>query len=335
MKSSNPLGLPDQDKGGAFFLFGDDGFRKEKTGRALVEWHLDPGTRDFNLDSLRGSEVSVESLASVLATPPMMAEWRVVVLQEVEGLASSPKAREVILEVVESPPPGLALIMLASIPTQSKAKFYNELKRKTRSVEFPEIGPNDVPGWLVAWASSEHGVEMKEAAARALGVAVGTDLGVLAQEVEKLASMVDEGEPITLEVVKRSGTHIPTQDRWEWIDLVGNREFAKALDGLPVLIGQGESGVYLSMGLATHLLRLGVARSGGPRALEETLPYHQKWLARRLVKQANQWSLRGLQGALRSLQRVDRILKSSSSSDESVMEEWLLKLMVPEGELGG
>ena len=81
MKASNPLGLSDQDKGGAFFLHGDDSFRKEETARALVEWHLDPATRDFNLDPLRGSEGSVETLASVLATPPMMAEWRVVVLR--------------------------------------------------------------------------------------------------------------------------------------------------------------------------------------------------------------------------------------------------------------
>jgi DNA polymerase-3 subunit delta len=335
MKASNPLGLSDREKGGAFFLHGDDAFRKEETARALVEWHLDPATRDFNFDPLRGSEGSIESLASVLATPPMMAEWRVVILREVEGLAPSPRAREVLLEAVETPPPGLALIMLASIPSGSKAKFYTELKRKARSVEFPEVGPNDVPGWLVAWASSRHGAEMTEEAARALGGAVGTELGILAQEVEKLVSMVEEGEPITLEAVRRSGTHIPAQDRWEWIDLVGNREFTKALEGLPILVGQGESGVYLSMGIATHLLRLGIARSGGQRALEEALPPHQKWLSRRLIKQANNWSLAALQGALKSLRRVDRILKSSPLPEEHVLEEWLLNLMAGEGGRGG
>ena len=333
MKGTNPLGLPDKEKGGAFFLYGVDGFRKEATGRSLVDWHLDPATKDFNFDPLRGSELEVEALASVLATPPMMADWRVVLLQEVESLASSARARDVLLGVARNPPPGLALIMLATIPGGSKAKFYQDLKRAARSTEFPEVGPNDVPGWLVDWAGSRHGVVMTEEAARALGGAIGTDLGVLAREVEKLASLVEEGEPITLDAVKRVVTHLPTQDRWEWMDLVGHRDFPKALRTLPVLLAQGgESAVFLTMGLATHLLRLGLARSGGRAELEKSLPPHQKWLSRRIIQQANRWSVPDLQWALKGLKRVDRVLKSTSLPEHDVLEEWLLGMMLMESE---
>jgi len=332
MKETNPLGLSDRDKGGAFFLFGDDAFRKEEAGRALVQWHLDPGTRDFNFDPLRGSEVDVESLASVLATPPMMAEWRVVLLREVEGLAPSARARDALLSVARDPPPGLALIMLATVPRESRAKFYQELKRASRSVEFPEVSANDVPGWLVEWTAAAHGLEMTEDAARALGGAVGTDLGVLAREVEKLASLVDPGAPITLAAVKSAVTNVPTQDRWEWMDLVGDREFERALKGLPVLLAQGESGVYLTMGLATHLLRLGVARTGGKTELERSLPPHQKWLSRRLMQQAKRWSVPDLRGALGGLKTVDRVLKSTSLPEDHVLEEWLLGMMQREAE---
>lgn len=330
MKGLDSFGFSRGEKGGVFYLHGEDHFRKQEATRALVDLHLDPATRDFNMDLLRGSEVSIESLASILATPPMMAEWRVVVLQEVEALASSPKAREVIVETAKNPPPGLAFIISSS--TQSKAKFYQELKRRARSVEFAEISPNDVPGWLVEWARSRHGVEMEEGAARALGAAVGTDLGVLAQEVGKLAGVVEEGEPITLDVVRRAGTRIPTQDRWEWMDLVGSRNFRKALKGLPVLLAQGESGVSLVIGLATHLLRLGAARAGGSRALEACLPPQQRFLSRRLIQQARGWTVDGLQNAILGLRRVDRTLKSTSLADELVVEEWLLGLMVEEGQ---
>lgn len=334
MKGSNPLGLSDREKGGAFFLYGEDAFRKEETARALVKWHLDPETRDFNFDPLRGSEVDVESLASVLATPPLMAEWRVVLLREVEGLASSPRAREALLAVAKAPPPGLALIMLATLPKDTKAKFYKDLTRASRSVGFPEVGANDVPGWLVEWAATRHGVEMTEEAARALGGAVGTDLGVLAMEVEKLASRVDPGAPITLEAVRDAGTYVPTQDRWEWMDLLGNRDFEGALKGLSPLMSQGESGVFLTMGLATHFLRLGVARSAGRGALEGILPHHQKWLASRLMQQAARWSVDDLRAALKGLKKADRVFKSTSLSDEKVLEEWLLGLMVGKGGVG-
>lgn len=334
MTSLGPLGLKSTDKGGAFFLFGDDNFRKEAEARALVDWHLDPSTKDFNFDLLRGSEVSLENMASILATPPMMAEWRVVLLKEVEALAPSARARDALLEVVASPPAGLALILVANIPKGSTAKYYRDLKRLTRSAEFPEVTPNDVPGWLVEWTASRHGREITPDAARALGAGLGTDLGVLAQEVEKLTSLVEEGEPIGLDAVRAAGTFIPSEDRWAWMDKVGHRDFDGALRGLGLLFSQGESGVGLTIPLATHLIRIALARTGGARALEADLPYQQKWLVSRLVKQAKGWSDSELGEAIMGLRRADRLLKSSSLSDYNVLEEWLLALMVRK-EIGG
>ncbi len=329
MRGSAPLKLSDGERGGVFFLYGDDHFRKEEAARALVDRHLDPGTRDFNFDPIRGSEVDVETLASILGTPPMMAEWRVVVLREVEGLAASQRAREALLSVVKRPPPGLALIMLGSIPSGSKAKFYRDLIRLSRSVEFGEIGANDVPGWLVQWAADNHGVEITMDAAQALAGGLGTDLGVLVREVEKLASMAGEGHPITPALVEKAGTRVPTQDRWEWMDLVGRRDFRRALETLSTLLGQGESAVYLTMGLTTHLLRLGVGCAGGMGALQEVVPPHQRgWLPRRLMEQARRWNVEELESAMKGLKRVDRILKSSSLPEEQVLEEWLLGQIV-------
>lgn len=271
--------------------------------------------------------MDIEQLASVLATPPMMAEWRVVLLREVEALASSPRARDALLGVVNSPPPGLALILVASIPKGSSAKFYRELKRLTRSVEFPQVGPNDVPGWVVDWASNHHGRTITFEAARALAAGVGTNLGVLAQELEKLVNLVEEGDEIDLDAVKAAGTQIPSEDRWIWMDRVGNRDFEGALKGLEILFAQGEGGVGLTIGLASHLIRVALARAGGAAVLESTLPHHQKWLAPRLMKQAKRWTQEELEAAILGLRRVDRLLKSSSLSDEHVMEEWLLSLM--------
>src|SRR5690606_38769971 len=68
--------------GGVFFLFGEDEYGKEEAVAELVAAHLDPATRDFNFDQLRGSELDAEALASAIATPPLMAEWRVVLVRE-------------------------------------------------------------------------------------------------------------------------------------------------------------------------------------------------------------------------------------------------------------
>ena len=312
-------------QGGVFYLHGTDEYRKEEAAKRLVEAHLDPATRDFNLDRLRGREVGTEQLASVLGTPPMMAEWRVVVLTEVEGLSGSRRAREILVSTAQSPPPGLALILSCTPP--SSAKFYKELESASRSLAFRPLAPDDVPGWLMDQAREELGVEMDTDAARALAQAVGTDLGVLSRELEKLSGYVREGEPITRQDVEAAGTHLPTQDRWKWLDLVGEQRFVEALEGLRVLVGQGESPVGLVVGLATHFLRLGILREAGPGELERVLPPRQRWLARPLGAQATRWTPAEISAALESLRLVDRRMKSSSASKEALLQSWLLERM--------
>ena len=310
--------------GGAFYLHGQDQFRKEAAVRALIDAHIDPGTRDFNLDLLRGTDVSPETLASVMATPPMMGEWRVVVVREVEGLAPSKHAREALSRVVADPPPGLALVLSCTVPQGSKAKFYRELARRAKSVEFKAIAADDVPGWLMDRARKVHGVELEVDAARALGAAIGPNLGVLAMELEKLTDFVGGREAITVQDVDAAGTKLPSQDRWQWFDLVGGRRFEEARRALSVLLGQGESGVGLVIGLTSHLLRLGVAVEGGERGLENVLPVHQKWLARRLGSQSRAWTMAEIDHAVQGLLDVDRMLKASPHTDEHFIETWLL-----------
>jgi DNA polymerase III delta subunit len=167
-------------------------------------------------------------------------------------------------------------------------------------------------------------VELEVDAARALGAAIGPNLGVLARELEKLTDFVGARGRITVQDVDAAGTKLPSQDRWRWFDLVGEQRFEDARRALTVLLGQGESGVGLVIGLASHLLRLGVAVEGGPRALEAVLPVHQKWLARPLGSQARKWTMAQIDHAVRGLLDVDRLLKASPHTDEHFIETWLL-----------
>ncbi len=339
MTSSLPPSLRRGPLGGVFFLHGPEELRKEEAVRALVDRHVDPGVRDFNLDVFRGSEVELDDLASAIATPPMMAEWRVVVLREVERLASSSRARELLLEAAKKPPPGLALILVATEPRGSKAKFYRDLERHARSVSFAPVAPEDLPAWLMERAREHHGVELEEGAARALAAGVGSDLGILARELEKLTEVAGNGGPITLAHVEAAGTRIPRQDRWEWMDLVGEKRFREAADALGTLVAQGESEVGLASGLATHLLRLGLVTASGGRRVEEALPPHlRSWkgMVNRLRRQARRWSVEEVEEAILGLLRAEQLLKGSTVARDVVLEEWLLALAVRSGgEAGG
>lgn len=316
--------LRSDQRGGVFFLFGEEDHLKELAAREVIAAHLDPSTRDFNLDEVRGTDVTPETLASLIQTPPMMAEYRVVVVWDTQALAISSTSRKVLEEVVAAPPPGLALVLVADLGT-SKAKVWGKVKKGATAVEFPRLTEADLPGWLMAWGERE-GVTVEPAAARAMVVAVGTGLAVLVRELEKLRDYVGDRATVTRADVEAVVGAVPRQDRWEWIDTVAERRFDEARAGLPVLLESGDTGVGLVIGLANQLLRLGICISGGRRALESALPPHQRWLARRVEGQARRWSADAVRGALDDLRRADRLLKSAPLSDTQIMEELLLRL---------
>ena len=312
-------------RGGVFFLHGDEDYLKERATAEIIEAHLDPGTRDFNLDEVRGTDVTTETLSSLIQTPPMMGEWRVVVVRATEAMAQSSTARDILTGTAESPPPGLALILEADIGT-SKAKVWKTLKKTATSVEFQRLSESDLPGWLMAWAEARD-LELEVAAARALAAAVGPALAPLVRELEKLRDYVGTERPIAREDVEKVVGAIPKQDRWEWMDLVGGRKFEAARDGLPILLESGgESGVGLVIGLGNQFLRIAICVAGGKDALANALPGNQKWLAGRVVGQARGWSRDGVEAALRDLARADRLLKSAPLSDYQIMDELLLRL---------
>ena len=267
-----PRSIANDHAGGVFYLYGDDHYRKRACASFLIERYADPATRDFNLDRLSGPDVTVEQLASIISTPPMMSEWRVVHLQEAEALAGSKHARDVLQKTAKKPPPQLVLIVEATVPQRSRARFYTQMARSAKPAEFKALERDAVPAWLVRWAERDAGIRLEIDAAQALAAAVGNDLGMLTLEVRKLAEMVGEGAPVDRDAVRRSGLQVPEQDRWQWFDMVGRRRFADALAGLPVLVEQGETAVGLVMGLATQFFRIGLVVEGVPRRCGRRCP---------------------------------------------------------------
>ena len=307
-----------------FFFHGEEEFSREEAVARVVAAYLDAATRDFNFDQLRGAEVTADELASLVATPPMMAEHRVVIVRDAQGL--SPKAREVVEAATAAPPAGLILVLAATIPAASKAKFYDELKKRAVSAEFAPLDLNDAPGWMMESAREVHGAELDADAARAMVAAIGSDQGTLRSELAKLVAYAGDRKRITLDDVCAVGGSIPRQDRWAWFDLIAERKFGEALATLPTLLEAGENAVGLVIGMGGQLLKVGIACAGGQAALERELKPFQRWMAKRIVPQSRRWTLPEVDAALSELLRADRLLKSASLNDRQAMEELLLRL---------
>ena len=315
----------------AYYLYGEDEYRKDDALRALLDAAVDPATRDFNLDQRRGGDLDGETLASLLGMPPMMADRRVVVIRDAAGLKKD--ARAALEKYLASPAPDVLLVLTASADDRKEPDLPN--------VEAVEIRPHtgaELPRWIASRAE-RLGARISPAAVELLQDAVGTDAGQLAIEIEKLASYASGGEIDEAAVTAVVGVR-REETLAHLLDAVAARDAALALAVLPGVIQQPKmSGVFIVMTLTTQTLALAIAQSRGGRAnFFDILKSGSSNVAGRSWGEASnawsryvsRWTLPQLDHALAVLLQADFALKSSRvSSEEQVLATTILDMCGP------
>lgn len=324
-----------------YYFCGAEDYLKDESVRQLIEAAVDPATKDFNLEQLRASDIGGETLGSLLGTPPMMAERRVVVIRDVGALRKD--ARTALDQYLRRPSSDVVLVLTAA----AGAKDDKALTGRATVVEFEPLSGARIPKWIAYYATHDLGCEITEDAIGLLQDAVGTELSQLRIELDKLASFVaggdrrviDERAVATMVGVKRGET------MGDLLDAIGRRNTSRALELLPhVLLQPKTSAVTIVMALATQTLALSWARAlrerGVPaQRLENELFALLKesgssytgrsWgeAVRSWAGALDSWNAAELDTALDVLLAADIALKETRlSSDEQLLESLILTL---------
>jgi DNA polymerase III subunit delta len=324
---------------GAYFIWGEDDYQKDDAIRQLIEAALEPGARDFNLDTRRSAELDAETLGVLLSTPPMMAERRVIVLRDVGALKKD--ARKVLDGYLKRPAPDLLLLMTGA----AGSKADTALLDSSTSLQFDPLTGDRIPRWITHRATTGLGVTISEGAVELLQAAVGSDLHQLAGELDKLASYVEgHGQEIGEEAVAAIVGVRRGETQADLLDAIADRNAPRALGLISHVLTQPKTtGVSIVMALSTQMLAISWGRArldeGLPRArlaqeyfnlLKETGAFTGRpWGSATAVwaRAADRWSRESLDRALDSLLETDVALKESRvSSEEQLLATVVLSL---------
>ena len=327
-----------------YYLHGADDYLKEDALRDLLASAVDPATRDFNLDIRSASELDAESLGSLLGTPPMMADRRVVVLRDVQAMKKD--TRSALERYLARPAPDLLLVMVA--PAGESKRSDDHLRGRSYPVEFAPLDDDRLPKWIAHHAKEEHGATITPEACAMLHSIVGNDLPALAGEIDKLASYasgapIDEDAVAAVVGVRRGETLADLLDR------VAQRDAAGALAVLPHVMEQPKmGGVPVVMALTAQMLALGYGaslRAAGTssRALESEYWKFLKagggvmtgrpWgdAIRAWVRDVERWNVRAVDRALGLLYDADIALKDTRvSTEDRVIATTILAICTPD-----
>ncbi len=322
----------------AYYFHGEDDFQKEAAARSLIDAAIDPATRDFNLETRRGGELDAETLASILATPPMMADRRVIVVRDMTALKKD--ARSALDAYLASPAPDLVLLLLAP----ADAKVDAALQKRCDTVDFAPPDGSRLQRWIVNHVKTALNGTITPDAADLLTSAVGNDLPTLATELEKLMSYtsgatIDEDAVSAIVGIRRGET------LGDLLDRIAARDAKGALGMLEVILGQPKTNaVTIVMALSTQMFGIAFARASLDRGMPASRvsgelfgflksgggaytgrPWGEATAA--WSSAVRHWPAADLERALDSLLVADIALKESRvSTDEQILTSLILTL---------
>lgn len=242
-----------------YYFHGDDEFLKDEMVRQVIDTAVDPATRDFNLDVRHGAEVDAESLLSLLSTPPMMADRRVVVVRDVNLLKKD--VRAALDRYLNSPSPDVVAMLIAP----AGVKVDGSLVTQTMSVAFDPLTGDRVPKWVVHHVTTVLNSTIAPEAVDLLISAVGNDLPQLAAELDKLASYTN-GTPIDEEAVSAVVGVRRGETLGDLLDRVLDHDAPGALAIIDHVLAQPKvTAVSVVMALTTQMLALAWARAARDR----------------------------------------------------------------------
>jgi DNA polymerase III subunit delta len=238
-------------------IYGDDAFLKLEVLKALRHHTLGGGEGDFGLTTFAGREVQLRDVLDTLSARSLFGDGeRLVIVEDADPFVS--EYRAALEDYVANRPRGLLVLDVKTWPSNTRlAKAL--VASGSFAIQCDSPDARQLKRWLAQRAKEVHNVRLDAAAADALLELVPPEMGVLAQEVAKLALLVGENRTIDVRLVQENVGGWRTRATWDMVDAAADGRTSEALAQLARLIASGEKPHGLLPQMASTLRRFATA----------------------------------------------------------------------------
>jgi DNA polymerase-3 subunit delta len=251
-----------------YVLHGDEAFLKRQVLAALRTLVLGPD-EGFGLSAHPGDKATYAAVHDELETLPFLSPRRLVVVDNADPFVTRERQR---LEKYAAKPSATGVLVLDVHTWQASTKLAKAVP-DAGTVVCKTPATHHLPQWCKEWCAAQHGKDLAVPAARLLVDLVGPDMGLLDQELNKLAVYAGEAKRITEEDVDRLVGQSREENTWKIFDLIGAGRVGDSLTFLGRLLDQGEDPLRLLGAFSMQLRRLAQAARlhGDGLALDKAL----------------------------------------------------------------
>ena len=337
----------------AYVFVGDEAFFRKRFRDAILEHLVPSDLRDFSLFEFDLAENDLAEVLDRARTPSLMAPFQVFFVRGVKNLfgrGSNDEKLAAIEEYCKNPNPDALIVFVAdhiSIPADVRRMEMQDKERYQRIretmapycgiVELARVEEGEAVRWISEYcASRSEPVKIDADGARELVDALGGDMMMISNELEKLMLYVGAKNHITLGDVETMVLAAKQRSLYELTDAISSRDRVCALEVLDAMLSSGE-GEEAAIGhiymLAKTFRQMLVILERNVR--DQRMLWAALWQGFRvppfaaddIIRQARRYkSRRELTRAIRLVAKADLSLRSNPVSKRMVLERLVIDL---------
>jgi DNA polymerase III subunit delta len=340
----------------AYVFVGDEAFFRKRFRDAIIEHLVPRDCRDFSLFEFDLGENDLVEVLDRARTPSLMAPFQVFFVRGVKNLFGRGSNEEKLAAIegyCRNPNPDALLVFVAdhiSIPADVRRMEMQDKERYQRIretmgsycgiVELARVEEGEAVRWISEFLAS-RAVKIDADGARELVDALGGDMMMISNELEKLMLYVGARNRITLGDVETMVLAAKQRSLYQLTDAISSKDRVRALEVLDAMLSSGE-GEEAAIGhiymLAKTFRQMLVILERNVR--DQRMLWAALWQGFRvppfaaddIIKQARRYkSRRDLTRAIRLVAKADLALRSNPVSKRMVLERLIMDLTAEPG----
>ncbi len=208
-----------------YFLMGEEAYYIDKISDFIETTVLTEEERGFNQMVLYGRDVSISDIVENAKRYPLMAQYQVLIVKEAQDLSRN---IDKLIKYAENPQQTTVLVINYKYKKIDKRKaLYKALKKVGVVFESKKLYENQVADWIRrVLASKSYAITPK--AAQMLVEFLGTDLGKINNELEKLQIILPKDTQISPDHIEENIGISKDYNNFELRKALGERNIIKA-----------------------------------------------------------------------------------------------------------
>src|SRR5260370_36591694 len=239
----------------AYVFVGDEAFFRKRFRDAILEHLVPPDLRAFSLFEYDLAETDLAEILDRARPPSLMAPFQVFFVRGVKNLygrGSNEEKLAAIEDYCKNPNPDALLIFVAdhiSIPADVRRMEMQDKERYQRIretmgqycgiVELARVEESEAVRWIAEFCAGRS-VKIDADGARELVDALGGDMMMISNKLEKLILYVGEKKRITLGDVETMVLAAKQRSLYELTDAISSKDRVRSLEVLDAILSSGE-----------------------------------------------------------------------------------------------